>query len=259
MAATFLSSALAQEPTNQASANSAPPSTHQLKVVVDPRVELMSVIFRLAGNREYNQPRVESYAADADKQFGKFSDHEAVQMARELRNSQGVSYDAVASMAVHLTGVEDIKLKVPLNPWPDGLDKRWLQSDLDNFLAAAGRFVKDSSFHNFLDAHRPLYETTVSRMQALIDKDARLEWFDAYFGPRRNASFTVALGLLNGGSCYGPHFRSADGAEELYCILGVWQADTQGLPEFQRDALPTVVHEFCHSYANPLVDHHLAA
>jgi hypothetical protein len=30
------------------------------------------------------------------------------------------------------------------------------------------------------------------------------------------------------------------------------------LPEFTRDALGTVVHEFCHSYANPLIERHLA-
>jgi hypothetical protein len=91
-----------------------------------------------------------------------------------------------------------------------------------------------------------------------MEKEAHLEWFDAYFGKRPQASFTVALELLNGGGCYGPHFRAADGREELYCVLGVWQTDKQGLPEFTRVALPIVVHEFCHSYANPLVEHHLA-
>jgi hypothetical protein len=47
-------------------------------VVVDPRVELLSLIFRLAGNPEYNMARVESYAEDAEKQFGKFRSHAVV-------------------------------------------------------------------------------------------------------------------------------------------------------------------------------------
>jgi hypothetical protein len=68
-------------------------------------------------------------------------------------------------------------------------------------------------------------------MQTLMEKEAHLDWFDAYFGPRSQAGFTVALGLLNGGGCYGPHFRAADGREELYCVLGVWQTDKQGLPD----------------------------
>ena len=47
-----------------------PGSAHSLRVIVDPRVELMSVIFRLAGNPEYNQARVKSYAQDAENLFG---------------------------------------------------------------------------------------------------------------------------------------------------------------------------------------------
>jgi hypothetical protein len=128
------------------------------------------------------------------------------------------------------------------------------------FLATAQQFVKDSSFQEFIEQHGPLYQTTMARMQTLIEKEANPEWFDGYFGPRPHASFTVALGLLSGsGGSYGSHFRAADGQEELYCILGVWQTDKQGLPRFTRDAaLGIVVHEFCHSYANPLIERHWA-
>ena len=249
---------MAAESTNHAAGQAAPGSAHSLRVVVDPRVEFMSLIFRLAGNREYNMARVKSYADDAEQQFGKFRGHAVVKLAQELRGTHGVSYDAVMSMAVHLTDAERLQLKLPLQPWPEGLDQRWTAPDVSNFLAAARQFVKDSSFQEFIEQHGPLYQTTVARMQTFMDKEAHLEWFDAYFGPRSQAGFTVALGLLNGGGCYGPHFRAADGREELYCVLGVWQTDKQGLPEFTRDALGTVVHEFCHSYANPLIARHQA-
>src|ERR1039457_5283131 len=189
------STLLAAESTNGVTGQAAPGSAHSLRVVVDPRVELMSLIFRLAGNREYNMARVKTYADDAEKQFGKFRDHAVVNLARELRNTHGVSYDAVMSMAIHLIDAEHLKLKLPLQPWPEGLDKRWTAPDVSNFLAAAQQFVKDSSFQEFLEQHRPLYQTTVARMQTLIEKEAHIEWFDAYFGPRPQASFTVALGL----------------------------------------------------------------
>ena len=257
-AALAQSTVMAAESTNRTTSQMIPSSAQSLQVVVDPRVELMSLIFRLAGNPEYNTARVESYAEDADKQFGKFRDHAVVNLAQELRNTHGVSYDAVMSMAIHLTDAEHLKLKLPLEPWPEGLDQRWTAPDVSNFLAAAQQFVKDSSFQEFIEQHRPLYETTVTRMQTLMEKEAHIEWFDTYFGKRSQAGFTVSLELLNGGGCYGVHFRAADGREELYCVLGVWQTDKQGLPEFTRDTLPYVVHEFCHSYANPLIERHLA-
>jgi hypothetical protein len=95
-------------------------------------------------------------------------------------------------------------------------------------------------------------------MKALMEKEGHLEWFHDYFGERPQASFNVVLGLLNGGCCYGPHCRDAAGREELFCVLGVWKTDGQGLPVFTRDMLGTVVHEFCHSYANAVVHRHYA-
>jgi hypothetical protein len=226
-----------------------------LHVVVDPRVELLSLLFRLAGNPEYNQAKVESYTADVEKQFGDQRDHAAVKLARQLRETRGVSYDACMSLAVHLKNADELQLVVPLRPWPEGLDGRWTSASVNAFLAAARRFVKDTSFREFIQQHRSLYTNTASRLEALL-KEGHLEWFHTYFGDRPRAVFTVTPGLLNGGGSYGPHCRDATGQERLYCILGVWQTGRDGLPEFNPSLLGTVVHEFCHSYANTIVDRH---
>jgi hypothetical protein len=241
-----------------ATSTAPPASPPSLRVAVDPRVELLSLLFFLAGNPEYSQGRVESYSDDAEKQFGGFRDHAAVQLAHKLRNTRGVSYDACMSMAVHLSDAYQLQPIVPLYPWPEALDHRWTAESARNFLAAARQFVKDAAFKQFIERHQTLYQTTTSRMKALMEKDGHLQWFQDYFGERPKATFTVALGLLNGGCCYGPHCRDAAGREELFCILGVWQTDAQGLPEFTRDMLGTVVHEFCHSYANAIIHRHWA-
>jgi Domain of unknown function (DUF4932)/Bacterial Ig-like domain len=93
-------------------------------------------------------------------------------------------------------------------------------------------------------------------MRSLMDKQAHLDWFNRFFGERPQAKFTLILGMLNGGSCYGPRCRDQTGTEELFCVLGVWTVDDQGQPVFGKDVLSTVVHEFCHSYANSIIDRH---
>ena len=75
---------------------------------VDPRVELMSIIFRLAGNNEYTQGRIPAYNTAIDGDFAPFRNHEAVRLARRLRDNDGVSYDAVMNMAVHVKDVESL-------------------------------------------------------------------------------------------------------------------------------------------------------
>ena len=233
-----------------------PESVPKMRVLVDPRVELVSLIFRLAGNPEYNRGRVPAYTADAEKQFDKFREHRVVVLARQLRNRQGVSYDACMSLAVLLSGVAEPKLKVSLDPWPDFLDRRWTVQSVNDFVAAAGKFVKESGFEEFIAAHADLYKTSESRMQDLMDKEAHLEWFHPFFGERPQANFTLILGMLNGGNCYGPHWRDSTGREELFCVLGVWATDEKGVPVFDKEVLGTVVHEFCHSYANPIILRH---
>ncbi len=234
------------------------PKSPPLEVVFDPRVELMSIIFRLAGNPEYNKGQVEAYTKDVEEHFGHFRDHPAVELARKLRSTRGVSYDAVMSMAVHVTDAYELEEKVPFDPHPEGLDKRWSLESAREFLKLARQFVKDTSFKEFIEKHQPLHDTTASRMQALLEEHGHIEWFPEFFGERPEASFTATFGLLNGGNCYGTRCYTADGKEELFCILGVWSTDREGMPQFDRGMLDTVVHEFCHSYTNAIIDRHEA-
>lgn len=240
----------------EARANDEQPDGPAVRVTVDPRVELMSIIFRLAGNPEYGGGRVESYVDDVEDHFGEFRNHAVVELARRLRGSRGVSYDAVMSMAVHLSDAYEVGEKVPFEPHPKSLDKRWTVADARKFLDLARQFAKDARFEEFIEKHRPIFETAESRMTAVLQEHGHLKWFDEFFGSRPGARFTLALGMLNGGQCYGPHCNASDGTQELYCVLGVWLTDDGGLPRFDSDVLETVVHEFCHSYTNPIVDRH---
>ena len=231
-------------------------SASQLRVVADPRVELISIIFRLAGNPEYNQARVDSYTADVEKQFRPFANHAVVNLARQLRNRAGVSYDACMSMAVQVSDAYELQPVVPFNPRPEGLDSRWSPATSDNFLKLARQFVKDTGFREFITQHEALYRTTSDRMKSLMEKEAHLEWFGEFFGGHADADFTLVLALLNGPECYGPHCKDASGKEQMFCVFGVWKTDADGMPDFSADMVPTVVHEFNHSYANPIINRH---
>ena len=223
-----------------------------LSVSVDPRVELMSIIFRLAGNGEYRRGRVASYTADVDKHFGPFKGHAVVKLAARLRRKRGVSYDAPMSLAVHVTDALSLKEKIPFRPHPPRLDRRWRLAEVREFLKEARLFVKASKFKQFIDAHQGLYDKAAERMRQTVAKHAHLDWFDRFFGKRPGARFHLALGMLNGPCCYGAGITVGK-TEQLYCILGVWRCDKEGVPRFPKSVVPTIVHEFNHAYCNPLV------
>ena len=160
-----------------------------ITVTVDPRVELMSVIFRLANNPEYCQGRVPSYFQDAGRRFGRFRDHPVVTLARKLRETREISHDAVMTMAVHVTDAFSLREEVPLSPQPKSLDRRWTPETAREFLVLARRFVVEADFKGFLDQHEPLYQFAVQRMRETLDQHAHLDWFDRFFGPRDGARF----------------------------------------------------------------------
>jgi hypothetical protein len=225
-------------------------------ITMDPRVELMSLIFRIAGNPEYSNGKSKQYNEYIAKHFGDVDpkNFEAIQAARKLYKNYGVSFDAVMSMAVHITDAAELKEKVPFDPRPTYLDTRWEIPEARLFLAAARRFAQDVRFDVFIEKAKELYDTTVQRMKKIVEGQGHMEWFDVFFGPRKGLNFFIVPGLLNDGHSYGVRIKLAGDIEELYCVLGASAVDNDGFPVYDNTFIPTIIHEFCHSYVNSLVD-----
>jgi hypothetical protein len=226
----------------------------KLEARVDARVEVMSLVFRLARNPEYNQPLSKSpYSQAVDEHFGTFRDHPVVSLAKRLRAEHGVSYDAVMSLAVHLDA-QELKLRMPLDPRPANLDERWQPGDVRQFLEQLHNFVAQTGFREFYAQHQQLYDAAAERMTEQLNQRDFVGWFDRFFGERPRAKFCLIVSLLNGPCSYGVRVSLPDGGEEIIPIIGAANFDADGIPVFGAGDVPTIVHEFCHSYTNPLVD-----
>jgi len=225
-----------------------------LTIKPDPRVELLSLIFRLAGNPEYRGGRFLAYDREVMEYFEKYRNHDVVKLAAKLRKNRGISYDAVMKMAIFITDAYTMQERVPFEPHLHKAEQRWTAEDGRRFLEAARDFVKKTKFKKFIKKHQPLYDTTVAKLREAVSKHARLDWFDSFFGNPPDAGFIIIPGMMNGGSSYGPRITLADGKTELYSITGVWQMDNNGTPMFDSNTVNIIVHEFCHSFVNPLVD-----
>ena len=229
-----------------------------IDVRVDSRVELLSIVFRLAGNPEYNMANSRSaYSEDVEKQFGPFRQHAVVLEAERLRRQHGVSYDAVMSMAVHLEMDDEMipRLRAPLEPRPPQLEKRWTQADAAQFVEKLAAFARESDFAGFINKHRDFHAQATKALSDVVNSRPIVPWFDRFFGTRQGSRYVVFVGLLNGGGNYGVSFRNADGTgEEITPIIGVWKWSDAGLPVMGDELLDTIVHEFAHTYTNAAVD-----
>jgi len=217
---------------------------------VDERIELMSIIARIAGFQEYVKNDFRLYAEDVDKHFGKFKEHPAVKFAASIREANGVSFDAVMFMAVHVNPPPALTPRVPFTDRVP--EKRWGKEKAEEFTRLLQQFYKDAECESFFKAHTEIYRTAESRFQQLLNK-LDFDWYKRFYGELPAGEFNLCIGLLNGGGNYGPKLVHPDGKEDLYAIIGTWQTDSTGMPVYSESMLPTLVHEYNHSFINHLV------
>jgi len=229
------------------------------EVRVDPRVELVTSIFRLSGKREFNMPVSRSpYSEAFDRRFAPFKDHPAVEMARRLPSERGIGFNAPAALAVHLTAFPALEERVPLDLPPARLDERWDAESARAFVEAMKAFAADTRFAEWMEENAELFAAVEGRFREHLDSRLRLDWFPAFFGGAAKGRCVVIPSLLQGGHNYGCSVRFEDGTEELTPCIGIWSFDEDGLPELDDVTLGIVAHELCHAWVNALVDEHSA-
>lgn len=219
---------------------------------VDERVELLSIVFRLAGNEEYNTTDNIKYVADIHHHFDKFIDHPLIKYARKLRDSSGISYDAVMSMAVHLTNPPVLDSVMPFSVAIP--DKRWNIESSVKFTTLLKKFYNDADFAAFYHAHLADYAVAETRFNVLFNK-LDVSWYYKFYGKAPAENFNIIIGLGNGGGNYGPHVDLNDHSKKVYAIIGSGTFDEQSVPTYEPASyLPTLIHEFNHSFINYLTD-----
>lgn len=224
-------------------------------VHVDARVELLTLVFRLIGSGEFNQPDSRSpYADEIELWFGPAREHEACQRARLLRSQHGIGFNAVPDLAVHLTAPPELALRVPLEPWPERLDVRWKGADIEGFLVALRRFAEETSYLEFLQSFQELQRAAEASLAKQVEQSQVLPWLHSFFGLSTGTSYIAVPGLLCGPGNFGASVRLADGSLELWPILGAAKWDAEGRALYEPGVMPTVVHEFTHAFSNPVVD-----
>ena len=197
---------------------------------VNENVELMSILSRMAGFPEYHMDMAGQYIKDMDSYFKDNTDHPAVQYMKGLRSKYGISFDAVMSMAIHLDN-RNGTLSLCQKDIPS-LEKRWKNVDKDEFLSYLNSFYKDTNFNEFFKAHKDLYD---------------------FYGNEPQETFSVIIGFCNGGGNYGVNRQLTGKMKEVFAIVGYY-VDEEDTPTYNKEYLPTLIHEFNHSFINHYLD-----
>ena len=217
------------------------------RIGVDRRVELMAILFKLAGNPEYNQNNFVQYNADIERHFGPFRNHEAVALARGLHERYNTGFSGVMGIAIRVTDPPELRARVSLDS---------LSADAWRFVDAARRFSVEARADAFFAAHRVLYDSADARLRRPVERDAPFEWIARFFGVPADRDFVVVPLLANSQTNFGNCVYPQGGRLECFSILGHGRTDSAGFPAYDESLVETLVHEITHGYANPLAAAH---
>lgn len=245
----------AAQSSDPAPADGGSPGVKAIPVSVEPAVELVCVMYRLAEIRQYEVNALPRYIRKIEEHFGPHRDHPAIALVKELYTGHRINGSAPMALAVYLTAPPELEGRIPLSPSPEDLDPRWSEETIARFQEAARAFSKDTGFPEFWAANEELYARSEKALKESLEGHEITPWLQEYFGEKADA-YTVIVGMQIGRGNYGMRRTREDGSAEFLSIIGASSPSRwSGVPRFDRSWLiRTVVHEFAHPFVNPFVD-----
>jgi hypothetical protein len=226
-----------------------------LRVAVDPRIELVSIVCYLAGAPEYQFQANTPYRRLVRDYFEAARAHPAVETAARLRRDHGISHDAPLGLAVYL---DPVRLEPMVQIDQVELDPRWRGLDVVGFAEQLRDFGQEHRVRTLLLAQAAYISSVEDRVAASLHGAELRRWFINFLGPT-HAQFVVVPKLLASAWSYDVHAHLPSGRDSVYIILELEDIDDAGLPRPANMTMTLVVHEMCHAYVNPAADREYAA
>jgi hypothetical protein len=224
-----------------------------IRVAVDTRAEVIGILFRLAGASDFGNGTVQPYIRQVDSAFAPFKGHPVFAEINRLRRQSGLSLSSVTTMAPQITDPITFGERAPIDAPSSTLSGAWRGADARPFLAHARDFARVARVADFLRYQQPVYDSVGGRFERLLEARGHLRWISRFFGGPPSDVFIVSPLLVNSSGNFAADFHDGT-VHERYAFLGVRSADSLGFPIVPPDIVPLVIHEFSHSFVNPVVE-----
>ncbi|HPG41452.1 MAG TPA: DUF4932 domain-containing protein [bacterium] len=220
----------------------------RLNIVIDPRIELLSVVQLLAeekSGQEFGTKLDYSYSRDVLAYFQPFIDHPAVQKLAALRQL-GFSHDALPKLVLHASAPPELQLICPLELYL--IRETGGNKNVETFFQFLRDFAVQSDFTGFFNAHKELYTTIVRNEAGIISDNDYVKVLETFYGEIRN-SYNIILVPLYDGHGFGIYVNLANGLQDIYAVCGFSRLQG-GLPSLgvAKAYSYLVFHELSHPF-----------
>lgn len=237
----------------------AQPSATSLIPKVDKRVELLSIAFRLAGEKDFNDNLNPLYTNTIDRHFKKYINHPFIKYIQKLTDSLNKNniewgYWSVEALAVHISQPPLFKPIVGIDDFSnvDGWEDRTLLNT--KMISLLQKFYTDAQCGKFFESVQNYYTSIERACEDSIPK-LSTKWLNDFFNiaPTENYYPILCLNIRKGGYTR-VNFKA--NKRNTYTFFETKRFSGQGIPTGLKDEYfpRMMLHEYIHTFTNQLVD-----
>lgn len=222
-----------------------------LKVYVDERMELLTTVQYLAGYEMITKAGL-IYKHDVEAYFGKYRSHPAISLAKTIIG-EGYLAGSAAPWYFYQFSFPGFEPAGTITSEDNQVEDYESHADtLALFRKQLKDFYYTSGFHRFYTTHRKFYDSLAMPVSAYLAGINLTDTMEKHFGQSRR-SYNVVLSPLLISCGFGVQVHTGKG-DDIYSIVGP-VSDSKVIPLFPDDYVfrKMVVHEFCHSFCNPVI------
>lgn len=231
--------------------------TKKLKIYTDERIELLNVIQYLSDYPVLNKSENLKYKNDIKNYFKDFKNHEAVILNKKVYNSF-LGFDNAVIYMMHYD-LPNFNLNSEFDEHELGNLKALQSRDSLHLIRNEFKdFYEKSNFHIFFKNHSAFYKKINKSTSEELSRLNIISILEKHYGVENNSYSIILAPLLHDGG-YGVTLENAN-KKNLYAIIGPIYDKTNPIPVFDTQNILSeyVVHEFSHSFCNPMIDQYFA-
>ncbi len=231
-------------------------SSSDMTVTVDPRIELLSVVWKMSGYGRRRRGRISRdsspYSMAVARWFRRYAEHEAINYFRE--NGHTLAGDLPVALILQLSSPPELEWRVSCDPIL--ASRAGGGREVRRFADVLRAFARDTAFDDFFRAKKKYFGTIAVGPRRALRAGGCIENLEVYMGAQLRGYYVILAPLLKS-IAFGPCVRLQDGGLEAYGVLPAWDVAGERIT-FQTGpaARSILLHEFTHSFVNPLVERH---
>ena len=189
------------------------------KFIVDPRIELVGMVCRLAEIQGFmlNYTGDNAFLSQMDTLFAKYKEHKIVKTAKSL-NKKGIDSSAMISLAYHIKPDFSGTI-IDFSPFPETLYFAWKKigtKAIYDFVKQLHDFAVESNFQRIYTLNNGSYIYNVGNMKKDIEKVKIAQWTEEFFNTNDFEKPVITVSAICAGGNYYDFVVGSDGKRLAY-------------------------------------------